>query len=140
TPAGAGTTSSATAASPPRSSYPRGRGDDSPEPSARSVPRELPPRARGRHPQVPLRIPWVRATPAGAGTTLSTGMPWPYRGSYPRGRGDDGARLVVNALVDELPPRARGRRVRERQAPRRPLSYPRGRGDDTMQTLCWSAT
>ncbi len=89
TPAGAGTTPEWRRTATIRSSYPRRRGDDC-EPFAPCCGgKELPPQARGRHRRGHHRSPGDRATPAGAGTTVSDRCDTRGYRSYPRRRGDD---------------------------------------------------
>ena len=89
TPAGAGTTGTACASSPGRTSYPRWRGDDDVRPDTRDPSAELPPLARGRPWPRALAGARARATPAGAGTTRARRRCARKRWSYPRWRGDD---------------------------------------------------
>ena len=150
TPAGAGTTSSRPGPGSRCGSYPRGCGDDAAPGVTVVEVIELPPRVRGRPRGRGRPIGARGATPAGAGTTLSS-RGWPTGPpSYPRGCGDDSSSWSSPSKAVELPPRVRGRpRVRGcRPAVRgatpagagttRPVtgkntaarSYPRGCGDD----------
>ncbi len=114
TPAGAGTTTAPTTCTATRRSNPHGRGDDRKFTSFCCMPREQPPRARGRHATPGQRHAEARATPAGAGTTMRTCTPTPPGRSNPRGRGDDVPMLASVGPAWEQPPRARGRPTRPR--------------------------
>ncbi len=109
-------------------SYPRRRGDDGAPAQTSVAVSELPPQARGRrgHPGDGRRR--TRATPAGAGTTPLHAPAPPIKGSYPRRRGDDIALAIGAMSVVELPPQARGRRLRHRSRPRHGGATPAGAG------------
>ncbi len=132
--------------------YHCGRGDDSPGAARTRSEPELPLRARGRRADRLVGHLLGRATPAGAGTTTSGPAPTRTCASYPRGRGDDTRAGAEIKKDQELPPRARGRRVGaggeggdagatpagagttspQPSERRRTRSYPRGRGDDRV--------
>ena len=128
TPAGAGTTRVSSTGSKPAWDHPRGRGDDPGRRVADCGPEGPPPRARGR-PAGPARPgPDRGTTPAGAGTTTLRPARRTTTGDHPRGRGDDPLRVGRRAGGEGPPPRARGRRMQDRNGDRRSGTTPAGAG------------
>ncbi len=114
TPARAGPTTSLTTPRQTRRSYPRSRGADGWILGDLLQALELPPLARGRQRRPPARSADQGATPARAGPTGGQRRGVDVRGSYPRSRGADHVVLTNTPRRRELPPLARGRRVRDR--------------------------
>ena len=111
TPACAGTTGSPRCGSAAPWNYPRVRGDDQVLQFIDQWIRELPPRARGRHPDHRAGERRGGTTPACARTTLTTSPTPCTRKTYPRVRGDDGHPGWRRRRLHDLPPRARGRHL-----------------------------
>ena len=111
TPACAGITAGPSGRKPPRSAYPRVRGDHGIRVPNRLGSLGLPPRARGsRHPR---RASARRSgpTPACAGITTTPAPRTLAARAYPRVRGDHAVKVNVFRRSDGLPPRARGSRL-----------------------------
>ena len=70
---------------------------------------ELPPLARGREPFLIMAIFGEGITPARAGKSLKLHREIIRGGNYPRSRGEEFVKVVVEVPVRELPPLARGR-------------------------------
>src|SRR5690606_15275570 len=152
TPACAGTTSPQTSARWSAEDYPRVRGDDIPSKRRPRCCCGLPPRARGRQPDLVHPETETRTTPACAGTTSIDSSRYARTSDYPRVRGDDSLAPAPVGAIAGLPPRARGRRSSEAkqgsavrttpacagttpQRSGRPAGtrdYPRVRGDDDI--------
>ncbi len=110
TPACAGTTPAAGAASRRAAVHPRVRGDDSGGLAFGVAWYGSPPRARGRRTDCPCSNAPSRFTPACAGTTRLPHAARCCSPVHPRVRGDDSATQMLTPTARGSPPRARGRR------------------------------
>ncbi len=113
TPAGAGTTITPASRKAVKKDYPRGCGDDASSASSAATWKGLPPRVRGRQDRKEHQNRPPGTTPAGAGTTLRPSPRSPANADYPRGCGDDPVPPPPAGRPRGLPPRVRGRRLRE---------------------------
>jgi len=114
TPACAGTTRPSRSTPGRGAEHPRVRGDDpGADPLLRGVP-GTPPRARGRRRRASGGRPWPGNTPACAGTTGRRPTWCGPPPEHPRVRGDDRRGRSPPMARLGTPPRARGRRARDR--------------------------
>ena len=76
-----------------------------------------------------------RPTPAGAGSTMNTGIPGSRRTAYPRWRGEHAEEVASVVTMLGLPPLARGAQPRPRRPPCRPGPTPAGAGSTPLLAL-----